>query len=154
MSSLETRDFQDPHAVGERVALVARLNSARVLRSRTVPDQPKLVFKELPAADSDPPGELDRSKGDGTAYSAYQDWLNQVLWKHGDLPPLGDKDADGRYTAEVRCLRTELARLAAVKTKAWSRLINEQLFNYDADPDANEPDLFALSESIATPLEH
>ena len=130
---------QNPAVIRERIALVARLNSERDIRSATVPAHPNLVFKSPPTSPSDDPSELESSKGDNLAFRAYRDWLREALWAHGDLRAIGDCDADNRYVAEVGKLRSELQRLTMTEAVAWKQLVYEHHYAVNLDPTHREP---------------
>ena len=125
-------------AIRERFLLVANLNSARDVLVRALTDSPNLIFKAPPTSASDPLSELDGSKGDNVPFSQYRSWLEDAVWKHGDLPPVGHVDADHRYVAEIRKLRSELERLAMLEAVAWNRLVHESLYRVNLDPSRPE----------------
>ena len=87
------------------------MNSQRVLRRRSLPVHPELVFEALPTSPEDSPGQLDKADQRTSHFLDYEHWLQEQLLLHGSLSSVGDKDADNRYAAEVQQLREELEKL-------------------------------------------
>ena len=115
--------LKDPQLVRERFGLVSRLNADRDRKSSALHSHPKLSFKSSPNSPVDPPGLLDDTMKETTQFLDYYTWLNDQLSEHGNLPPVGHKDADNRYTAEVEKIRDEVRRLDRLRVEAWNRLV-------------------------------
>lgn len=132
-SAVLSNPLQDKHAIRERFALVARLDSRRSLKCQTLPAEPRLIFKTAPTSFTDPPGDLDGTRGDNLVFDSYYNWLRTEIWAVGELGPVGDNDADGRFIGEVKKLREELERLATLKARAWRQLMYQTLCAGDAE---------------------
>ena len=85
----------------------------------------------------------------------YRGWLREALWSYGDLPAIGDCDADNRYVAEVGKLRSELQGLMMAEAVAWKRLVYEHHYAVNLDPAHPQPDVMDGGECfMALKVDH